>query len=387
MYHIIFLILLFFSTYFLMKKQKKIVHNVLSFLLLSFVTLRYGQGSDYFSYIFIFQNSAELFETAIKTKEFSYLTQEIGFAAISYLWIKLLNFSPETLSALFSAVSFLLVWFFIRKYSISPIISLFIYYCTFYLIYPFSGIRQGICIGVFLLYLIPLLQERKYTHYYVISALLFTMHFSSVILFIIPIVNLVKSYKPIHVYLFGLIALLIGLLLHQLLFSFFSTLDLIGGKIEAYTETNSLDIISLLLRISILIPVMFTYKIYERESIMDLFLKIYIFGFFLYLIFMSSALISARLNVYMRHLEIILLVDTLILIFKKKEMRILSYFYIFAIMSVLYTKNINAFILQGPYRSEVNFFNYPYVSVFNKKDITELRQIPPFYQKFVIYEY
>lgn len=387
MYHIIFLILLFFSTFFLLKKQKKIVYNILSLLLLGFVTLRYGQGSDYFSYIFIFQNSAEMFEIAIKTNEYSYLTQEIGFAAISYLWLKIFNFSPETLSALFSAISFLLVWFFIKKYSISPIISLFIYYCTFYLIYPFSGIRQGICIGVFLLYLIPLLYKRKYTIYYVISALLFTIHFSSIILFIIPIVNLVKSYKPFQVYLFGLIALLIGLLLYQLLFSFFSSLDLIGGKIEAYTETNSLDIISLLLRISILIPVMQTYKIYERESIIDLFLKIYILGFFLYLIFMASSLISSRLNVYMRHLEIILLVDFLILIFKKKEMRILSYLYIFAIMSVLYTKNINSFIEQGPYRSNVNFFNYPYVSVFNKKNITELRHIAPFYQQFVIYDY
>lgn len=386
MYNIIFLILLIFSTLDLIKKQKKIVPMMLFLLLLGFVALRYGQGSDYFSYIYFFQNSADIFEIAIESKDYSLVTQEIGFAAISYFWLKVFNFSPETLSALFSVVSFLLIWSFIKKYSKSPITSLFIYYCTFYLIYPFSGIRQGICIGVFLLYLIPLLYEKKYLKYNVISILLFSIHFSSIILFILPIVNLVKSYKPFQVYIISIIALLIGLILYRVLFSFFSTLDLIGGKIEAYTENNSLDIISLFLRISILIPVMQTYKLYERGSMQDLFLKIYILGFFLYLIFMASSLISSRLNVYMRHLEMILLVDLLLLVFKNNQMRVLSYFYIFAIMSTLYVKNINSFIEQGPYRAHINFYNYPYVSVFNKKKITESRYIAPFFQQFVIYD-
>lgn len=386
MYHIIFFTLLFFSTCDFITKQKKVVNIILFLLLLCFVALRYGQGSDYFSYIYLFQNSANAFEIAIETNDYSYVTQEIGFAAISYFWIKVLNLSPETLSSLFSTISFILIWFFIKKYSKSPIISFFLYYCTFYLIYPFSGIRQAICISIFVFYLIPLLYEKKYIKYYIISVLLFTIHFSSIILFLVPVVNLVKSYKPSQVYIIGIVGLIIGLVLYQVLFSFFSTLDLIGGKIEAYTEKNSLDIISLFLRISIFIPVMQTYKLYERGSIQDLFLKIYIFGFFLYLIFMASSLISSRLNVYMRHLEMILLVDFLLLVFKKIPMKVSSYFYIFSIMTVLYVKNINSFIEQGPYYKHVNFYNYPYVTVFNKKKIVETRYIAPFFQQFVIYD-
>ena len=135
MYNIIFLILLIFSTLDLIKKQKKIVPMMLFLLLLGFVALRYGQGSDYFSYIYFFQNSADIFEIAIESKDYSLVTQEIGFAAISYFWLKVFNFSPETLSALFSVVSFLLIWSFIKKYSKSPITSLFIYYCTFFITY------------------------------------------------------------------------------------------------------------------------------------------------------------------------------------------------------------------------------------------------------------
>lgn len=88
----------------------------------------------------------------------------------------------------------------------------------------------------------------------------------------------------------------------------------------------------------------------------------------------------------MRYIEMVLLVDFLVCFFYKKWNRILSYSFILAIMTVLYVKNINSFIDQGPYYSEVNFFNYPYVSVFNKKKIIETRNIPPVYQQYVIYE-
>lgn len=386
MYHIIFIILLLFSTDEFFFRSRKRTGVLLAFLLLCFVLLRYGQGSDYFSYIFLFENSARTFELLLKTGEFRYITQEIGFSAISYLWIKIFHLSPELLNATFSAVSFIPVWLFIKKYSSNPIISLYFFYCTFYLIYPFSGIRQGVCLAIFVYYLIPLLYRKKYIKYYLLSFLLFLIHFSSIILFVIPIVNLVKKYNSTKILILSLISLGIGLVLYQVLFSFFSNLDMIGGKVDAYTDKNTLDIMSLLLRITIFIPVLQTYKLYERNSIKDLILKIYILGFFLYLIFMSSSLISSRINVYMRYFEIILLVDFLLYTFKRIPNRIVSFGYIIAIMSVLYVKNINSFIDQGPYYKHINFYNYPYVSIFNKKKITETRYIEPFYRQYLIIE-
>lgn len=386
MYHVIFIILLLFATYELFSKSKLKIGFLLFLLLLLFVTLRYGQGSDYFSYIYFFDSSADEFDNAIRTKDFSYVSREIVFSAISYIWLKVLNFSPESLTAMFSAISFIFVWLFIKKYSIRPIMSLFFFYCTFYLIYPFSVIRQGVCLSIFIYYLIPLLYKKKYLSYYLLSLLLFTIHYSSIMLFVIPVVNLVKNYKPYQVYFIAVAALGIGIVLYQVLFSFFSTLDIIGSKVDAYTQDNSFDILSMLLRIVIFIPIMLTYKIYERNSIRDLFLKIYILGFFLYLIFMTSSLISSRINVFMRYFEIILLVDLIMYVFKNIQSKVISYTYIISIMTVLYVKNINSFIDQGPYYNQVNFYNYPYVSVFNKKKITETRYIPPFYQQYVIYD-
>ena len=145
---------------------------------------------------------------------------------------------------------------------------------------------------------------------------------------------------------------IIGLLLYQFLFPFFAIIDVIAGKISAYTQEVTLDIKSLILRIMMFVPILHTSKKFERNSIRDLFIKIYILGFILYLLFMASSLISSRINVYMRYIEMVLLVDFLVCFFYKKWNRILSYSFILAIMTVLYVKNINSFIDQGPYYSE-----------------------------------
>lgn len=386
MYHIVFGILLLSVTYEFSSKPTKRTGGILFFILLCMATLRYGQGSDYFNYIYLFNHSADAFEAALRTEDFSHVTREVGFSAVSYVWLKIFRWSPETLTAVFSAVSFIYIWLFVKRYSATPVISLFFFYCTFYLIYPFSAIRQGVCLSIFIYYLIPLLHDKKYIKYYLLSLLLFTIHFSSIILFVIPMVNLVKQYKPHQVFFVSIILMGAGLVVYQFLFSFFSTLDMIGSRVEHYTVKNSLDILSLLLRIGIFIPIMLTYKLYERGSIRDLFLKIYILGFFLYLLFMASSLISSRINVFMRYVEVILLVDFMVYFFKKKCNKIVGYGYIFAIMTVLYVKNINSFLDQGPYYDQVNFYNYPYVSVFNKKKIIETRYIPPYYQQYVIYD-
>lgn len=377
MYHIVFIILLLFSIYEFFGKTNKVLTYSLFVFLLLFVSLRYGQGSDYFSYIYTFEFSANAFDSALLYNDFSYVTHEIGFAAFSYLWLIILKLSPESLNALFSVVSFVLAWLFIKKYSQRPIISLFIFYCIFYLVYPFSTIRQAVCIGIFTYYLVPMLNERKYFRYYLITLLLVTIHYSSAIVLFIPVVNLIKKYHLYQVYVISILSLVIGVVLFQYIYSFFSVFDVIGGKVEYYTQTNSLNILSILSRTALFIPILQLSKIYAKGSIQETFLKIYIIGFFLYLIFLGSSLISARLNVYMRYAEVFLLVDFLLYVFKYKLNRIVSFSYIILIMTVFYVKNIDSFIVQGPYYSHINFYNYPYVSIFNKKDILEARDVKP----------
>ena len=109
MYHLLFVILLIFSFFEFFGKSNKVIEKSLFILLLLFVTLRYGQGSDYFNYIYLFNHSASNFDNALLNNDFSIITQEISFTALSYIWLKILHFTPESLTAIFSFFSFLLV--------------------------------------------------------------------------------------------------------------------------------------------------------------------------------------------------------------------------------------------------------------------------------------
>jgi hypothetical protein len=382
MYNIIFIILLLLTFFEKFIKLDKKITFMIFLMLLCFLIFRYGQGSDYFHYVYLIGALANDFERALINSDVWKIPNEIGFTYISYFWIKILHLSPELLIAIFSGLSFIIIYKFIVKYSDRPILSLFIFYCVFYLIYPFSAIRQAFCLSVFVFYMTPMLFERKYLKYYCLSLLLLTIHYSSVVLFIIPLVNIVKSFKIRDAFIVSIICLIIGVIFIFYLNILFSVFGAIGAKIKIYSNT-SIDLVSLLLRIALFILIINTNNYYDKDSIKNLFLRIYIFGFLIYLMFFSSSLIASRLNVFMRYFEIILLTDYFLFMVNKKKLPSLHFSFIILIVSVIYFKNINSFIGQGPYMSGIKVYNYPYVSVFNKKKILKVRQFEPSYLQYV----
>ena len=252
MYNLLFLLLFLFASIEMFSKPKRDIYILFFIISLAFVSIRYGQGSDYFNYIYLFNKTAEDFENMLFYSDIRYVSNEIGFSFTSFIWLKMLSFSAGSLTMLYSALSFFFVGLFIKKYSIKPLVSLFIFYCTFYLIYPFSAIRQGVCLSVFVYFMIPKLHKRRYFSYYLYSLLLVLIHSSSIILFVIPIVNLIKKYSILNVALLSGIMLSVGLVLYKYLFSFFASFDVIGGKVEHYSMEDSMDILSLMLRTVIL---------------------------------------------------------------------------------------------------------------------------------------
>src|SRR5690554_2473683 len=106
MYHLIFILLLFLSSIELFIKVNKGLIAILFLCLTLFTVLRYGQGSDYFNYIYLINSEAQLFEKFLTFEDFS-LTKEISFSFISYVFVNKLNLPAELLIAIFSGLSFL----------------------------------------------------------------------------------------------------------------------------------------------------------------------------------------------------------------------------------------------------------------------------------------
>ena len=103
MYHLLFVILLAFSFLEFFGKNNKMIAKSIFILMLLFVALRYGQGSDYFSYIHLINHSANIFETALLNKDFSIITQELSL--VSYM-DKSFTTNSELLIAVISSFHF-----------------------------------------------------------------------------------------------------------------------------------------------------------------------------------------------------------------------------------------------------------------------------------------
>lgn len=383
-YHIMFLVLLFLSLLELSRFSfsKRIVQSVYVIIFLLLVLI-YGQGSDYFNYLYLIQVGAESFAKFLLYNDFSFVNKEIGFEAIAYVWLRVFKLSPELLIASLSGLAYILFSKFILKRSGLPILSLFIYYCVFFLIYPFSAIRQAICISIFLCYSVNHLYERRYIKYYAICTLLLLVHYSSIVLFLLPLVNLFKTYKLSSVWICFGISLLLGVTFHLYIFDLLSNFTIIREKIQHYSA-SSLDWTSFAFRLLLFVLIIPTYFIYKRQSFSDLLLKIYIFGFLLYTVLLTNSLLSSRITVVMRHCEIVLLADLLLYRIYKRRLVFSTYVFVVVLMTAVYVKNINSFILQGKYRRHINAFNYPYVSIFERDEIFEIRAVRGLYlEKFI----
>ena len=350
------------------KKYEKTVYNVIMVGLWLILCIRYGQGSDYFSYNYLFERFSD-FKIAL----FNPINEhgEIGFRLLCAIF-------PANYSWFIVAVSTFEMWMlnrYIKRYSSSPIMSIMLFYPTYYLTYYFSIIRQGIVIACFIGLLLRWLDEKRLIRYYLLSILLITIHSTAVVLLVIPLVKLIR-FKDIIVV--DILCVLVGL--------FFSTSYGISilKRIPklAYYASADISVMALIERITlfciILLLVVYRKKYLEREQTVW-WLKLYGVGIAIYMIFLAFPLISSRFMAVFKVLEVILLPK---LLEGRSKYRQFIIGFIVAFVALMTCKNLQSYITQGSYHEDVKFYTYPYITIFNKDSIWEYRN-PSQYQKFL----
>lgn len=355
-------------------EYKKIKFNDLSFkLIFSVLTLitiiRYGQGTDYFSYMFQYYSTPPL--TAV-TSIFDINTHgEIGFKLLSSLF-RTFHISFAIFIGFIGIITMILIYKFIKEFSRMPITSLTLFYVLYYLVYILSGVRQGLALAVFVGIGLPYLRKEKYLTYTIVILLAATMHASVIItLLIIPIKKFEISYKY-----YGIL-LLIGLIM--ILTNTDTRLitilpEFLSSKIIHYWD-NSIPIFALTNRLVMLIIILyFSYELNDNNEL-KLYKNIYIIGCILFLFTIKSVTISSRISIYMKFLDIIIIPNIIFMLqntnqkFKCLQLWSLSMLIAF----VLLIKTLNAFLNEGDYLGNVNFIRYPYITVFNRGDIWRYR--------------
>lgn len=333
-----------------------ILYKVCFVILALFLLFRFGQGTDWlgYNYIYSFAPSTFDFSDAFYTDA---IHSEIGWKLLNNLF-KFLGLKFIHLVLFVSIIELICLRIFIKRYSSIKTVSLMIAYPTLYLTYYFSSLRQGLVTALFLAFALRWLYEKKYVTY--VLGIVGLSLFHTFALAFLPLVFFVKL-KPKTYYVIMLLSMCIG-------FAGFSGLIQPLYRLYSVEYTDSFSLISLLQRIVISLIIYFLYKDSEdRQSDEDTMLvKVFFYGLALYVCFMSNELIAARLASALLVLDVVLVPKMLSLNRNKTS---LFLFVIVAIVLVMTVKNINSYILQSAYLNGVTVINYPYISIFNPYDI------------------
>ena len=350
---------------------------ILLFLSLTFIlTIRYGQGTDYYAY-YLQYSSINPYSSFLNNE---LLHGEIGWYMIM-LFFKKIGLDFDQFIIILSLIMMVSIYKSITRYSPYGIFSLALFYPTYYLTYCFSALRQGLVMSLFLGYGITYLIKKKYLNYYILVALLSLIHRSSLILLFIPILLKLREYKLDKYYVaITFIILIIGQL--GITREFF-----VEKGISTYLDL-SISANAIILR-SILFYII--YKLYNTTKsfkdnnikLIEVLYYIYFIGFLIFMSLLSTSILSQRLTMPLKSVEIILLPMLIkkvkaqkfesyynLIILKVGKFRILaSIILILLLMNIECIKNLYSYINQGGYYSWVNPLNYPLSTIFDKSHI------------------
>lgn len=359
------------------------VFNILCAVLTIMICFRFGQGTDYFAYSYQYSS----INTSITWKINQLYHGEWGWYLLLFL-ARWLGLSWEVYIGLFSFFLMYLITKSIYKYSVFLCTGLLILFPTYYLVYCFSGIRQAFSLALFLGIGLDFFLKKKYVQYYITVVICILFHRSAIILLCLPFASVISKWK-----LLNWSVILVPIMLYL---GATGRLNSIITQFSAsYYLTFNFSVLGTIIRIILFAVIAFTHHLIrtnkpENET---MFYEIYKLGFYVALMLSFSDLISQRLTLYLKAIEMLLIPLQLSDVNKRRATlqirnttqsiesidriaannRIIIYCVIMLIMNVQLYHNISGFLVQGNYYYWVRPYMYPYVSIFNKSALTNYR--------------
>jgi hypothetical protein len=308
---IYFLLFLLASTFVALCSANVKFNNFYGFFLLSLLciisSLRVDTGSDYPTYLSIWDSTPTLFELNFKDLFSSFLEPTF---LLSNAFLKLLTNSSIIFFAFYSFTTLIILHISLKNIHIQNMpFAYAIYIGIFLLPYTFNALRQALSMSFFLL-AIPAILERR-----IMSVLLLTFisgSFHSSGFFIGLSYLFLYFFHDIKIKLLPLFfaisfigtVMAASSLISKLFFMIFPSTIL--NYTEIFSDKTSFTQILFRFGLCILL-IIFTDLGRGFRLHIDALLKIYLFGFFIYLAFYDFNVIATRLNMQFRIIEVVLL--------------------------------------------------------------------------------
>lgn len=369
-YHIVFLLLAAGAVY-----EWRIGHTPVWLycgLLLGltlFLCLRYGQGSDYFSYGHIYRELPPNLWTALRSGN---IHSEPGWKALCVL-CRGVGMPYPLFVALLGLLQMALLTRFLGRYCRRKVLALLLCWHTLYLTYFFSILRQGLALAMLLGLLLPWLERKRFGRYFLGCAACALLHSSALILVLLPLLQLIPWKLEQLLILTGL-AWAAGLLLAGGAFRGLLT-RVLPGAVVRYLEEGQVSLFAAGERLVSYGAVYLCWHRYAEKSDarMRLLMGIATVGLLLYGGTLWAPLVASRTAYYCKAVEIGLL-STLLPRRGWQGRAVFGFCLVLA--AGMHAKNILSYIGQLPYYETVNLLNYPYVAVLWKEKIQNYLQLP-----------
>lgn len=256
---------------------------------------RYGQGTDYPAYEGIFYSIAG-------GSSFDEVHGEYGWLGLCWLF-DVLGMNFVWMEGILSFFEMICLHRFLRKWSPMKCLSLLIFLPSFYFVYYCSALRQAVTIALFLGFGMDYLLNRQWLKYGLVVSVASMFHIAALPLLLLPVlVNGIQlKVKVRYVVLFCVLCA-----------GGWCVLWILSGEVN-YTEKQTYSPLAALLRLLLFTMACFLYSQLRRfgrteaqAARMDLLMKIYIAGTGMFFILFPSAIISQRLTVCFKVVEIAL---------------------------------------------------------------------------------
>lgn len=334
------------------------------FLLLLFHdALRWETGTDWIPYSTFFENCLDLSDTT----EFEY-----GYVFISQL-VRIITDEYTVFLIVHALILYSLVFNSLKKYSIAPFLSLFLYYC---MTLPILGMnRQFIALGI-CLFSIRYIVERKAIFFFcgIILAMLF--HKSALIFSVVYFIN--KEWKRSVYFGILLIVTLIAILgiVNKLPLGIFVMLGSdTAGKMDVYADkflmgdvvVNPIYVVLGIMKrvVWILLLLVYPYYVRNKNSYYVIIFNINVLSLVFYILFNNTMLqiIVSRGLVYFNIAEI-LIIPYVLTMFKNNAGKTLVFALILLFGLINMRKGIDSY---APLGSTTDLF-IPYKNLFINQD-------------------
>ncbi len=351
------------------KHTMKFLFVVLSLCLLLVTLCRYGLGTDYFSYQYHYNLIPDDFVSVLESD--SHI--DIGFRVLMFIF-KIFNFKFYIFTACIGFLTLILYLITINQNSKKPIVSLFLLYSLYWLVYVNSALRQGLTMGLFIFAFYQFVNTKNTVRYILIILLASLFHKTALIGLVVLVIH--KFYRRLfNNKQFNILLVFIALFLFLIKGDtiIFNLMNSIGVNI--HYQSSQVNILAIMLRVINIILMYFLYRnIRNKDKTESIKFQLYIY-FISVLIFMATAntpMLSRAID-FLMVIEIILVPNLLSSLYIRFDKLILTSI-IIVISGVLFLKDMGADLKQGEYYNQ-NIQSYPYVTFFNRNNITKYRPI------------